>query len=247
MSATVLRALDAELARDGARPLVTFYDGATGERIELSVRTFDNWVCKVANLLGDELMLEARGAIAVDLPAHWQSAVVVAGAWAAGLRVIEDAHAADVLVVGPHRERDPAPGVAVLAVSLRPLGGPFAEPIPKSWLDFAREVPPQPDSLLVDADVGAGDPAIETSSGSVSHAELVRAGLDAADLLGLTAGGRLLTDLNPARADELVAALVAPIVAGAAVVIVVNVTGEQRASIAAQEGVTATCWRGGDA
>ena len=127
MSATVLRALDAELARDGARPLVTFYDGATGERIELSVRTFDNWVCKVANLLGDELMLEAGGAIAVDLPAHWQSAVVVAGAWAAGLRVIEDADAADVLVVGPHRERDPAPGVAVLAVSLRPLGGPFTE------------------------------------------------------------------------------------------------------------------------
>lgn len=40
---------------DPAAPLVTFYDDATGERVELSARTFDNWVAKTANLLQDEL------------------------------------------------------------------------------------------------------------------------------------------------------------------------------------------------
>src|SRR5579859_6537412 len=45
--ADLLRSL---LEADPARPLITFYDDATGERVELSVKTFDNWVAKTANL-----------------------------------------------------------------------------------------------------------------------------------------------------------------------------------------------------
>ncbi len=43
--------LRSALASDPGRPLVTFYDDATGERVELSVATFANWVAKTANLL----------------------------------------------------------------------------------------------------------------------------------------------------------------------------------------------------
>ena len=39
--------------RDPARPLVTHYDDSTGERVELSATTLDNWVAKTANLLQD--------------------------------------------------------------------------------------------------------------------------------------------------------------------------------------------------
>jgi uncharacterized protein (TIGR03089 family) len=46
--------------RDPARPLVTHYDDATGERVELSATTLENWVSKTANLLQDELGRTAR-------------------------------------------------------------------------------------------------------------------------------------------------------------------------------------------
>ena len=43
--------LTASLRRDGTRPLLTWYDDASGERIELSVATAANWAAKTANLL----------------------------------------------------------------------------------------------------------------------------------------------------------------------------------------------------
>jgi uncharacterized protein (TIGR03089 family) len=45
----------AELRRDRSRPLITYYDDETGERVELSVATFDNWVAKTVGLLRDGL------------------------------------------------------------------------------------------------------------------------------------------------------------------------------------------------
>jgi uncharacterized protein (TIGR03089 family) len=49
---TVFAAVLADLLRrDPGRPLVTFYDDATGERVELSVATYANWVAKTSSLL----------------------------------------------------------------------------------------------------------------------------------------------------------------------------------------------------
>ncbi len=67
--------LSSALAADPGRPLVTFYDDATGERVELSVATFANWVAKTANLLQDELSVEPGDRVTLLLPAHWQTAV----------------------------------------------------------------------------------------------------------------------------------------------------------------------------
>ena len=51
-----------------ARPLITYYDDATGERVELSGTTTANWAAKAANLLRDECDVEPgtprRGAAA---------------------------------------------------------------------------------------------------------------------------------------------------------------------------------------
>ena len=41
-----------QLRADSSRPLITFYDDATGERVELSVTTYANWVAKAASLPG---------------------------------------------------------------------------------------------------------------------------------------------------------------------------------------------------
>ena len=79
--------LDAALRRDGARPLLTWYDDGSGERIELSVATAANWAAKTANHLVDDLDLQPGDAIGLEPTSHWLSPVVLLGAWTAGVAV----------------------------------------------------------------------------------------------------------------------------------------------------------------
>ena len=53
---------------DHSRPLLTYYDDATGERTELSAITAANWAAKTANLVRDEFGLMPGDVVAVDLP-----------------------------------------------------------------------------------------------------------------------------------------------------------------------------------
>ena len=159
---TLLDTLSAALRRDPGRPVVTFYDDATGERVELSLKTFDNWVSKVANLFADEIGVEPGDEVSIVLPTHWLSPAVVVGAWSAGLVLAEPGDAA-VRVVGPREvaaAADADDHVPTVACSLRPLGGRFLDPLPSGWLDFAVEVPPQPDVLLAPQQINDADPAV---------------------------------------------------------------------------------------
>ena len=80
--------LDPLLDRDPVGPRITYYDDATGERIELSTVTLANWAAKTANLLRDELGAGPGSRIAVLLPAHWQTAAVLLGVWYIGAEVV---------------------------------------------------------------------------------------------------------------------------------------------------------------
>ena len=51
-------AAERQTGRYGDKPFVTWYDDHRDERVELSYKTFDNWVAKTANLLVDELGAE---------------------------------------------------------------------------------------------------------------------------------------------------------------------------------------------
>ena len=96
------------LRREPGRPLVTFYDDATGERVELSVTTYANWVAKAGSLLVDELGLERGDTLRIDLPPHWLTPVFLGAAWSAGPR--------------GDRRRRPGRG-RVRPRGARPLGG----------------------------------------------------------------------------------------------------------------------------
>ena len=72
---------------DPNTPVVTVYSPAG--RMELSVQSLDNWVCKIANYFQLESELEPGDCLAVDLPARWQSVVAILGAWRAGLVVTD--------------------------------------------------------------------------------------------------------------------------------------------------------------
>lgn len=122
--------LSRRLTRDPSSPFVTFYDDATGERTELSVTTYANWVSKTANLLSDELMLDPGEAIHIDLPPHWLGAVFAGAVAAVGLEMTEEA---DVHVVGPDGLDTRA--ATVLATALHPFATRFREPLPAGVLD----------------------------------------------------------------------------------------------------------------
>ena len=80
--------LDPLMASDPAGPRITYYDDATGERIELSTATLVNWAAKTGNLLRDEMGAGPANRVAVLLPAHWQTAAVLFGIWWIGAEVV---------------------------------------------------------------------------------------------------------------------------------------------------------------
>src|SRR5215212_9596422 len=116
--------------RDPARPLLTYYDDATGERVELSAATLDNWVAKTANLLQDEFDVGPGSTVAVALPVHWQTAAVLLGTWSCGAAVLDtaaedDGRLADADVVLAAQDRLAAieeedGGPELLGLSLHP-------------------------------------------------------------------------------------------------------------------------------
>jgi uncharacterized protein (TIGR03089 family) len=113
------------LRRDGARPLITFYDDSTGERVELSVATTANWVAKTANFLIDEHDIEPGDAVGVDLPLHWQSAVVMLAAWAVGAVVALDG-AGDLAFTTTATTGSAGAGTETIVLSLAPMGADFS-------------------------------------------------------------------------------------------------------------------------
>jgi acyl-coenzyme A synthetase/AMP-(fatty) acid ligase len=74
-------AAERQSGRYGDKPFLTWYDDRRDERIELSYRTFDNWVAKTANLLVDELGAEPGDRVGAALVDHWQTPVVLAASW----------------------------------------------------------------------------------------------------------------------------------------------------------------------
>ncbi|HET9005909.1 MAG TPA: TIGR03089 family protein, partial [Actinomycetes bacterium] len=81
-------AAERQIGRYGDKPFLTWYDDHRDERIELSYRTFDNWVAKTANLLVDELGAEPGDRVGAALVDHWQTPVVLAACWRAGMGVV---------------------------------------------------------------------------------------------------------------------------------------------------------------
>lgn len=197
---TFAEVLAAQLRRDPGRPLVTFYDHATDERVELSVTTYANWVAKACGLLSEVADLERGSSLRVDLPPHWLSTVFVGAAWTLGARVTSSADP-DAVVCGPDTLAAWAPRAAslpVLACSLRPLGTRFAEPLPPGVLDVGVEIWGQPDGFSA-WDPPTGDD-LATDDLTQDALLALRVGDDQTAAAGsaLTDGGRLLSVSDPA-------------------------------------------------
>jgi uncharacterized protein (TIGR03089 family) len=207
------------LRSDPGRPLVTAYDDATGERTELSVTTYANWVSKTANLLTEELDLGPGDTLLIDLPAHWLVPVFLGAAWSSGIAVTDLPHAEhSVAVCGPDNLAQHGAAEHVLACSLRPFAVRFADPLPGGVLDYGVLWPGQSD-VFIGTPPSPDTVAWLAEDRPRTHSEL----LEAAVFVGHSRGVRLLTDLSPA-ADAGVPAFLAPLVRDGSVVLLRNAT-----------------------
>ncbi|MFF7182635.1 TIGR03089 family protein [Streptomyces sp. NPDC008121] len=216
--------LRSALAADPARPLVTFYDDATGERVELSVATFANWVAKTANLLQGELSASPGDRLALLLPAHWQTAVWLLACSSVGVTAVVggDPADADYVVAGPGTlEAGLACSGDRIALSLAPLGRRFPAP-PAGYADYAVEVPSQGDRFAPFVPVDADSPALLVGGTESTGAQLVERARADAGARGLAPGSRLLSGLSYDTWEGLSAGLYAPLAAGGSVVLCRN-------------------------
>jgi uncharacterized protein (TIGR03089 family) len=217
MAETVEGMFGRAVAAEPARPLLTWYDDGTGERIELSGATLDNWVAKTANLVVDGCGLGLGDRATAPLPPHWQTAAVLLGCWAAGLAVADTPVPADVLFATVGTAADDAPLAGDrFALGLAPLGAPLAE-VPAGFLDYVAEVRVHGDRFDPYRRIGPDDPARHGPT-ALTHGELGAAAAARAAALGIAPGARVLVDA--ARHPDPLDWLLAPLAAGATIVLV---------------------------
>jgi uncharacterized protein (TIGR03089 family) len=199
-----------------ARPLVTHYDDATGSRVELSAATLRNWAAKTANWLVDEYDVEPGTRVAMLLPAHWQTAGVLLGAWWCGAEVVTSPEGAAVAFVAPDGT---APGAdAVAAVSLDPMGRDFGAAVPDGAVDYIAEARVHGDDFLALTPVPGDTPCL---NGSTVDELLADARKDAGTK-ELTSDSRVLSTVEWRTAGGIFDGFLAVLAAGASLVQVSN-------------------------
>jgi len=204
---------------DPARPFLTYYDGATGERIELSAVTTANWVAKTSNFLVDGLDAENGTRIRLDLPTHWESFVWILSSWSVGA-VLTDKRA-DIAVVSPPLAADEETRVAL---SLKPLGMRF-DNAPEGFIDYNAEVLGHGDHFQSFDPPSADSTALDLDGRPQSHEELFESCTPRSD--------RVL--LQPGSLARDCAALIAACRGNGSLVIVANAGSVQQDRIAADE------------
>jgi uncharacterized protein (TIGR03089 family) len=205
------------LRADPVGPRITYYDDATGERIELSGVTLANWAAKTGNLLRDELGAGPASRVAVLLPAHWQTAAVLFGVWWIGAEaVLDSAGPADVALCTAERldEADATGAGEVAVLSLDPFGRPAAD-LPIGVTDYATAVRVHGDQIVPERHPG---PALAGRSVDEILADCERS----AAARELTSRDRVLCTASWTRPGDLVDGLLSILAVGASLVQVAN-------------------------
>lgn len=206
------------LAANPSSPRFTSYDEATGARLDFSAQTLDTWAAKIANMLREELELEAGDTIAIALPANWQAVVIALGAYAAGVQVqLCSPHAAadaaeevDAIFVTPtHQDLDTA--AIVLAVTDDPFGRGVEEcggelapgvldfsPLTRTYGDVFFEDGP----TLAEVATQAGVPEVPAEQRVLNTGWQDDASFQAAVVGPLATGGSVVTVIGLAHADS---------------------------------------------
>jgi uncharacterized protein (TIGR03089 family) len=219
-------AAERQIGRFGDKPFLTWYDDHRDERVELSYRTFGNWVAKTANLLVDELGAEPGDRVGAVLVDHWRTPVVLAACWRAGVGVVAlDPGApdppADRLVAAFVWEEHLATagaalqGTVVVAVGADLLGR-GGHDLGRA-LSYARVVPSMGD--VFDGGPDPGGDALTAGGERATMADLLERAAALADRTGLGEADRMLSGRSLLTAGGAATGLLAPFACGAGVVL----------------------------
>lgn len=232
------------------RPLLTYCDDATGERVELTAAELGGLAARTAGLLRADCGLDTGSRVAVLLPPHWQTAAVLLGAWSIGAAVSFRPWATAGLAPVGQGENDPLDALFVsrqrldswleqvpearhrYVLGLTPGGVPLDE-VPDGYRDFVAEASRHPASLPAYGSFGSTDAASPDGTTYRQWGGLARG---VADQLGLRAGDKLLVDV--AKHEQPVMWLLTPLAAGASVVLCANLDRADLDARIAAEGVT---------
>jgi uncharacterized protein (TIGR03089 family) len=231
---------------DSERPLLTYYDDATGERTALSAAALGAWTARTATLLRS-CGLRWGDRAAVLLPPHWQTAAILLGLWSSGIAVSFRGAATaglpalgggqhepfDVTFVARHRIGDWLDNVPTgnfqFAVGTRaPLGD-----VPEGYQDYLAEAGGRPTDTPAYDRVRGSDPATVDGTSFGAWDALARG---IAQSVGMRRGDRLLIDAS--ASEEPVKWLLAPLAAGASIVLCANLDPSTVDAKVAAEGVT---------
>ena len=211
--------LDPMLRADAVGPRITYYDDASGERIELSAVTLANWAAKTGNLLRDELGAGPGSRVAILLPAHWQTAAVLFGVWWIGAEAVLDASGPADLALCTAERLDEAdatvePGGEVAVLSLDAFGR-SAPDLPIGVTDYATAVRVHGDQIVAERHPGAalGGRSVDAILADCENSAAAR---------GLTPKDRVLSSASWSGPAELVDGLLAVMAVGASLVQVAN-------------------------
>jgi uncharacterized protein (TIGR03089 family) len=243
------------LLGDGApasadRPLLTYCDDATGERTELTAAALGGWAAKTAGLLREGCLLDAGARAAVLLPPHWQTAAVLLGAWSIGVAVSFRPWATAGLAPVGQGENLPLDALFVsrkrldswlemvpeathrYVLGLGP-GGAALDEVPVGYLDYVAEAGRHSANLPAYGSIG---PAAAASPDGTTYRQWGGMAHEIAARLDLRAGDRLLVDV--AKHEQPVMWLLAPLAAGASIVLCANLDPGSLDARAAAEGAT---------
>jgi uncharacterized protein (TIGR03089 family) len=233
---------------DTGAAVLTYCDDATGERTALTALELGEWAARTAGLLRDGCGLGAGDRAAVLLPPHWQTAAVLLGAWSVGVTVSYRSWATAGLPSVAPGEDEPYDAVFVSRQRL----GSWLERVPEARHRFVHDLAPggAPGELpggYLDFVAEAGRHAGDGPAARVRHTDAASpdgttyrqwggiAG-EIAGTLGLRAGDRLLVDAGVHV--EPVTWLLAPLAAGASVVLCANLDPDGLDRRVAAEGAT---------
>lgn len=208
--------------------------------MELSVATLANWAAKTANWLVEEVELEPGDRVAVNLPAHWQTAGILLGAWWCGAHVVDETDGARIAFVAP--ECQIPSGTPAAIVSLDPLGRGLS-PLPKNMsthelsgneIDFLTEVRTAGDDFSPPLPVPGDTPALLSSTVD----ELVLSARTAAEAARISNHDRVLSTMEWNFPEGITRTLLATLSAGAHLVQVSHCDTEKLAACRLSERTT---------
>ncbi|GAB1645846.1 TIGR03089 family protein [Krasilnikovia sp. MM14-A1259] len=237
-------------ARQG-QALLTYCDDATGERTVLTADALGSWAARTAGLLYDGCGLGVGDRAAVLLPPHWQSAAVLLGAWSVGIAVSFRPWATAGLPPPDFDADEPVEAVFVsrqrldswlesvptarhrFVLGLQPHRTPSPVDVPAGYRDYLTEVARYSDCTPPYGSILGTDAA---SPDGTTFREWESLAQEIAATLDLHPGDRLLVDAG--AHEQPVAWLLAPLTAGASIVICANLDRRTLGARIAAEGIT---------